>query len=245
MYQLCSNLSHCKVYSFIGHWLSFSHSVMSDSATPWTAACQDSLSFTISQRMPSNHFILCCPFSNPQSFPASGSFPMSQLFTAGGQSIGASALSSVLLMNIQDWFPLGLIGLISLLPKDSQESSPAPQFKSINASVLSLLYGPTLTSVHDYWKSHNFDNMDLCWFFNTPSKFVIAFLSRSKCLLISWLQSLSIVILEPKKIKSVTVSIFPPSIDHEVMGTDAMMIAQLYYNWLCYMKQSSVPVIGT
>ena len=185
------------------------------------------------------------PLFQPSIFPSIRVFSNESALHSRWPKYGTSALSSVLLMNIQDWFPLGLIGLISLLSKDSQESSPAPQFKSINASVLSLLYGPTLTSVHDYWKSHNFDNMDLCQFFNTLSKFVIAFLSRSKCLLISWLQSLSIVILEPKKIKSVTVSIFSPSIDHEVMGTDAMMIAQLYYNWLCCMKQSSVPVIGT
>ena len=91
--------------------------------TPWTAACQASLSITNSQSllkrmsieavMPSNHLILCCPFSCClQSFPASGSFPMSQFFAYGGQSIGASA--SVLPMNRQDWFPLGLTGLISL-----------------------------------------------------------------------------------------------------------------------------------
>ena len=195
--------------------LLLSHSVMYDSATPWTAACQASLSFTISQRllklmsielvMPSNHLILLFSLSScPQSFSASGSFPVSQLFTAGGQSIGALALSPVLLMNIQDLFPLGLIGLISLLSEDSQDSSPAPQFKSVNASVLSLLYGPTLTSVHDYWKSHNFDSMDLCWFLNTLYTFVIAFLPRSKHLLISWLQLSSAVILEPKKRKTVT-----------------------------------------
>ena len=88
---------------------------------------------------------------------------MSQLFTAGGQSIGALALSPVLLMNIQDLFPLGLIGLISLLSEDSQDSSPAPQFKSVNASVLSLRYGPTLTSINDYWKNHSFDYVNLCW----------------------------------------------------------------------------------
>ena len=94
--------------------------------TPWTVACQASLSFTISQSLlklmsidpvtPFNHLILCCPLlSCPQSFPASRSFPMSRLFTSGGQCIGASA--SALPMNIQDWFPLGLTGLISLLSK--------------------------------------------------------------------------------------------------------------------------------
>ena len=92
------------------------------------------------------------PFSSClQSFPASGSFPISQFFASGGQSTGASASASVLPMNVQYWFPLGLTGLISLQSKNSQESSPAPQFKSINSSVLSLLYGPTLTSIHDYW----------------------------------------------------------------------------------------------
>ena len=97
-----------------------------------------------------------------QSFPASGSFLMSQLFTSGGQSIGASASTSVLPMNIQGWSPLGLTGLISSFPRDSQVSSPAPQFESINSLSLSLLYGPTLTFIHDYWKIHSFDYMDLC-----------------------------------------------------------------------------------
>ena len=77
---------------------------------------------------------------------------MNQLFISDGQSIGASASASVLPMNIQDWSPLGWTGLISLQSKDSQESSPTPQFKSINSSVLSFLYSPSLTSIHDYWK---------------------------------------------------------------------------------------------
>ena len=80
------------------------------------------------------------PFSSHlQSFPVSGSFPMSQFFASGGQSIGVSASTSVPPMNIQDWFPLRLTGLISLQSRDSQESSPTPQFKSINYSVLNLL----------------------------------------------------------------------------------------------------------
>ena len=87
-----------------------------------------------------------------QSFPASGSFLMSRLFALGGQSIGASASASVLPMNIQDLFPLGWGSLIS-----SQESSPTPQFKSINSSALGFLYSPTFTSIHDYWKYHNLD----------------------------------------------------------------------------------------
>ena len=98
------------------------------------------------------------PFSScPQSLPASESFPMSQLFTWGGQCIGVSALASFLPMNTQDWSPLGWTGWISCSPRDSQESSPTPQFKSINSSVLSFLYTPTLTSIHDYWKNHSLD----------------------------------------------------------------------------------------
>ena len=99
-----------------------------------------------------------------QSLPASGSFPMSQFFASGGQSIGASASASVLPMNIPDWFPLGLTGLILLeRSRDFQESSPTPQFKSISSLVLSFLYSPTLICIHDYWKSHSFDSTDLCW----------------------------------------------------------------------------------
>ena len=101
--------------------------------------------------------------SCPQSFPASGSFQMSQLFTSGGQSIWVSASASVLPMNIQDWFPLGRTGWSPCSPRDSQESSPTPQFKSINSLVLSLLYSPTLTSIHDHWKTHSFDKTDCCW----------------------------------------------------------------------------------
>ena len=97
-------------------------------ATPWIAARQASLSITNSRSllkfvsielvMPSNHLILCLPFySHLQSFPASGSFLISRYFTSGGQSIGVSALASVLPMNIQYWFPLGLTYCISLQPK--------------------------------------------------------------------------------------------------------------------------------
>ena len=95
------------------------------------------------------HFSSCL-----QSFPASGSFLVSQFF---GQNIGASASASVLPMNIQGWFPLGLTCWSLCSPRDSQKSSPAPQFKSIYSLVLSLFYGPTLTSVHDYWKK------SYCW----------------------------------------------------------------------------------
>ena len=138
---------------------------------PWTAACQASLSFTISESlcklmstelmMPSNHLT---PFSScPQSFPVSGSFPMSQLFISGGQSIGISASTSVLPMNTQDSSPLGWVVGSPFCPRDSQEPSPTPQFKSISSSALSFLYSPTLTSIHDHWKNHSLDSTDLCW----------------------------------------------------------------------------------
>ena len=112
------------------------------------------------------------PFSSCfQSFPAPESSPMSQFFASGGQILGVSASSSVLPMNIQDWFPLGLTDWISLQSKEllqrevlqlfsklfSKESSPTPQFKSIDSLVLRFLYNPTLTSIHDYWKNHSFD----------------------------------------------------------------------------------------
>ena len=101
---------------------------MSDSATPWTAAHQVSMSITNSQSlfklmsiksvMPSNHLILCYPLLLlPQSSPASGAFLVSQFFASRGQSIGVSASASVLPMNIQDSFPLGLTGLIFLQSK--------------------------------------------------------------------------------------------------------------------------------
>ena len=108
--------------------LPFSHSVVSDSATPWTAARQASLSFTVSQSMlklmsiesvmPSNHLILYQPLLLlPSIFPSIRVFPMSQLFASGGQSIKVSASTSVLPVNIQDWFPLGCTGWISLQSK--------------------------------------------------------------------------------------------------------------------------------
>ena len=105
------------------------------------------------------------PFSScPQSLLASGSFPMNQLFTWGGQGTGVSASASVLPVDTQDWSPLG-IDWLDLLgsPRDSQESSPTPQFKSINFLLLSFLHHPTLTSIHDHWKNHSLDQTNLCW----------------------------------------------------------------------------------
>ena len=137
-------------------------------ATPWTAACQSSLSITnshslpkfmlIESVMPSSHLIFCCPLLLPPSvFPSIRIFIlMSQPFASGGQSIGASA--SALPMNIQDWFPLGLTGLISLQSKGlSRAFSNTTVQKYQFFSTQFVFYGPTLTSIHDYWKNHSFD----------------------------------------------------------------------------------------
>ena len=99
-----------------------------------------------------------------QSFSVSESFPGSQFFTPGAQSIRVSASASVLPVNIQDWFPLGWTHWIFLQSKRlSRVFSSATVWKHQFFFVLSLFYGPTLISIHDYWKNHTFDYMDLCW----------------------------------------------------------------------------------
>ena len=137
--------------------------------TPRTAACRASLSFTISWSllklmsiepvMPSNHLVLCCLLLLLLSiFPSIRVFFNEAALPSGGQSIGVSASASVLSVNIQDWLIWSPCS-----PRDSQESSsPAPESKGISSLVLSLLYGPALTSVHDYWKNHSFDYTDPC-----------------------------------------------------------------------------------
>ena len=134
------------------------------------------------------------PFSShPQSFSASGSFQMSQLFTSDGQSIGISSSASVLPMDIQDWFPSGLTGLILQSKELSRVFSNTTVQKHQFFST-QLLYGPTLTFIDDYWTNHSFDYRwafvvkVMSLLFNTLSGLVLAFLPRSKHLLISWLQ---------------------------------------------------------
>ena len=143
-----------------------------------TPACQASLSFTISWR-------LCSNSSCPQSFPASGSFPMNWLFTSGSQSIGASALTLDLPMNIQCWFPLGLTGLISL---QSKGLSRVLQHHSSKASVLQFSAFFMVQLSHPYMTTGKIMSLTI-WTFvgkvvslllNVLSRFVIAFLSRSK-----------------------------------------------------------------
>ena len=171
-------------------------------ATPWTAACQASLSIANSQSlpklmsiesvMPSNHLILCCPLLLlPSIFPSIRVFSNESAlhirwpkYWSFGISISSSKENSGLV-----W--VGLVGS-SYSPRDSQESSPTPQFKSINSSVFSFLYSPTLTSIHDYWKNlaltrRTFADEVMPLLLNMLSRLVITFLPRSKRLLISWL----------------------------------------------------------
>ena len=132
--------------------------------TPWTAASQTSLSITNSRSllkfisiksvMPSNHLILCHPLLLlPSIFPSiQGLFLKSRFFASGGQSIGVS-VSVLPIIFRTDFFWDGLVGS-PCCPRDSQESPPIPQFKSI---LFSFLYGLTLTFIHHYWKNHGFD----------------------------------------------------------------------------------------
>ena len=153
--------------------------------------------------MSSNHLVLCRPlFLLPSIFPSVRSFPMSWLFTSGSPSIGASASAWVLPMNIQDLFPLGLTALISFQSKRVFSSTTFWKHQFFGAQP-SLWYN---SHIHTWLTGKNialtiwtFFSKAMSLLFNMLSQFVIAFLPRSKCLLISWLQSLSIVILDPRK----------------------------------------------
>ena len=129
--------------------------------TQWAAIFQASPSLfkfmSVESMMLTNHLILCHPLLLfPSIFPSIRVFSNELTLSSGGQSIGASATALVLPMNIQHWFPLGLT-VWSCCPRDSQE------FKSISSLAFNLLYGLTLTSIHDYWKNLSFDYTDLCW----------------------------------------------------------------------------------
>ena len=156
------------------HTVQFSHSVVSDSLqphepqhtrppcpSPTPGACSNSC--LLSQWCHPIMSSSVIPFSSClRSFPASGSFSMSQLFASGGQNIGASTSASVFPMNIQDWFPLGWTSWISLQSKGFSRVLCNTTAQKHQFFVLSLLYGPPLTSIHIYWKNHSLDYMDLC-----------------------------------------------------------------------------------
>ena len=184
---------------------------------------------SIESVMPSNHLILCHPLLLlPSIFPSIRVFPVSQLLASGGQSTGVSASKSVLPMNIQDWSPLGWTDWISFQSKGLSRDFSNNTVQKHHSSVLSFLYIPTLKSIHGYWKNHSltrwtFVGQVISLFFNMLLSWSQLFFQGAS-VLISWLESPSVVILEPTKIKSATVS---PSICHEVMGPDTIIFSFL------------------
>ena len=143
----CSVLSN----SLLPYWLQHARHPC---PSPSPGACSNSCPFSRWWHPTISSSVI--PFSFLQSFPASGSFPKSLLFTSDGQSIGASASASVFPMNIQGWFPVGLTGLI-LLSKGLSRV-----FSSVTSLKRSVLWHSAVTSVHNYWKNHSFDYTDFC-----------------------------------------------------------------------------------
>ena len=199
--KLLTNIVKNLTYAFFLNLLQFS-SVQSLNrvqllVTPWIEAHQASLSITNSRSslrlmsiesvMPSNHLILCCPLLLLPAVP-----PSIRVFSNESTlcmrwpkywSLSFSIIPSKEIPGLIS-FRNGLVGS-PCSPRDSQESSPTPQFKSINSSALSFLHSPTLTSIHDHWKSHSLDQTDLCWQSNVSalnmlSRLVITFLPTTK-----------------------------------------------------------------
>ena len=165
-FQLCAR-THTHTYIVIFQSLSPVHLLV----TPWTASCQASMSFTLSLSllalmpfdsvMPSNHLILCSLLLLPSVFLSIRVFSNESTLHIRWPKYWSFSTSpsneySVLISFRIDWFDL-------IDGQGTLESSPAPHFKSIGSSVLSLLYGLNLTSIHDSWKNHSFDYMHLCW----------------------------------------------------------------------------------
>ena len=219
----------------------FSCSVMSNSLRPHglNKACQASLSITnswslfklmsIMSVMPSNHLILCQPLLLlPSSFPSIRVFPSESVLCIRWPkycsfSISPSNEYSGLISFRMDWSDfLAVQGTLKSLLHHHSSKASILWHSAFFIAQLSHLYvtsGKTIALTRQ-----TFVGKVMSLIFNMLSRLVIVFLSRSKCLLISWLQSPSIVILEPKKIKCLTVSIVSPSICHEVMGSDAMTL---------------------
>ena len=219
----------------------FSHSVVSDSATPFNVARQASLSITnswsllklmsIESMMPFNHLILCRPLLLlPSIFPRIRVFSNESILCIRWQkywnfsfSISPSNEYSRLISFRMDWLDLLAVQgtLKSLLQHHSSKVSILQRsaFFTVQLSHPYMTTGKTIALTR--W---TFVGKVMSVLFNMLSRLVITFLSRSKRLLISWLQSPSAVILEPPKIKCDTVSTVSPSIYHEVMGPDAMIL---------------------
>ena len=183
---------------------------------------------SIKSVMPSNHLVFCCPLLLLQSFPASGSFPAVRSLHSGHQSIGISPSAWVysneysgLISFRMDWLDLLAVQrtLKSLLQHHSSKASVLQHsaFFMVQLSHPYMTIGKTIA-----WTRQTFVSKVIALLFNMPSMFVMAFLPRSKCLIISRLQSPSAVTLEPKKINSATVSTVYLSICHKVMGPDAI-----------------------
>ena len=155
---------------------------------------------------------------------------MSQLFASGGQSISISASASVLPINTQDWLSLGWTGLISLQSKGLsrvffEHHSSKASFLQCSAFFIVQLSHPYMTTGKTIALTRgNFAGKVISLLFNMLFRLLRGFLPKSKSLLISWLISPSSVILDPKKGKSLTVYTVSPSICHEVMETDAMIL---------------------
>ena len=176
--------------------------------------------------MPSNHLILCRPLLLlPSIFPSIRVFSNESVLHNRLPNYCRLSISSS--NEIQDWSPLELTGLISLLSKGLSRVFSNTTFQKHQFFGAQLSLWSTLTSINDYWKNHSFDgpfSAKSSLLFNMLSRFIISFLPRSKHLLISCFQSPSAVILEPNKIRSVTLSTVSPSICHEVVEPDAMIL---------------------
>ena len=219
----------------------FSCSVVSDSVTPWTAALQSSLSITnswsllklmsIESLMPSNHLILCHPLLLPPSiFPSFRVFSNESVlcirwpkYWSFSFNICPSNEYSGLIYFRMDW--LDLLAVQGTLKSLLQHHSSKALILWFLAFFIVQLSHPYMTTGKTIALTRwTFAGKVMSLLFNMLSRLVIIFLPRSMCLLISWLQSPTALILEPPKIKSATVSTVSPSICHEMMGLDAMIL---------------------
>ena len=225
---------------------------------PWTAACQASLHFTISlslvkfmsieSMMPSNHLILCHSILLlPSIFPSIRVFSSELALHIRWPKYWSFSIRppneySRLISFRIDWFDL--LAVQGTLNSLLQHNSKAPILWRSAFFMVQILYPHMITGKTIALTIHPFVGKVMFLLLNMLSMFVTAFPPRSKCLLNSWLQSLSAVILEPPKIKSATVSIVSPSICHELMGPDAMifvfwMLSQLFHSPL-YLHQKAL-----